>query len=175
MKVYKKLLVFLLISITLISTLFINVSAENIDYNRSFAINKDGVYEFYSYSSLGASPLWSTYIDYVQSYNNEIHFSKLGNFVIYGNNYLIDKANEIALLDKSIKASAGGGIYQLKPLYTVDANTVTFDSYIFGFDSPITYGEFKNALCIMDNQNDVVISGYYGNYHTYFKKTNKIV
>ena len=109
---FKKILMLLLLTITVLSLFTINSSAaDEVDYNKSFAINIDGEYTYYSFSFL-MNPTWENYIRYYKEANRTCEFDVVGNYIVYNNNVLLWQ-NDYVLKTDVIRASAGAGIYFL--------------------------------------------------------------
>ena len=130
----------LLIAITVISLFTINSSAaDEVDYNRSFAINIDGEYTYYSYSFL-SNPTWEDYIRYFNEQNRTCDFVIVGEYVAYKNNLLFWQNSYVNKTD-NIRAAAGSGIYKPDdfPLIQVNDDQLVFHAVFTYFNVTFQY------------------------------------
>ena len=124
---FKKILMLLLIAITVISLFTINSSAaDEVDYNKSFAINIDGEYTYYKIDFLNNASTWEDYLRFYKEQNLSCEFDIVGNYIVYNDNVLLWQNNYVLKTDV-IRPSAGAGIYYLdtQPLFLVDDNRLT--------------------------------------------------
>ena len=161
---FKKIWMLLLIAITVISLFTINSSAaDEVDYNKSFAINIDGEYTYYKIDFLNNASTWEDYLRFYKEQNLTCEFDIVGNYIVYNDNVLLWQNNYVLKTDV-IRPSAGAGIYYLDsaPLFNVEDNQLIIHS-IFDRSHYITF------QYLIDNFEEFsYVSTKYGNiYVTY--------
>ena len=131
----------LLLTITVLSLFTVNSSAaDEVDYNKSFAINIDGEYTYYSFSFL-INPTWEDYIRYYKEANRTCDFVIVGDYVAFKNN-LLSWQNNYVHKDDTIRAAAGAGIYKFDnnfPLIQINGDQLVFHEVFTYFNINFQY------------------------------------
>ena len=160
---FKKIILVALLSVFIFSIFSINCFAEEVDYNRSFAIDNGGEYEYYSYAFLSGNVTWNDYINKRTELYGDCEFSILGNYVIHKNSILVDYNGLYVNPSDYIKAAAGRGIYTLSHnLISVENNVITFHEVFESFG--ITFGELLKFNNVYP---EFSVYGAYSQYITY--------
>ena len=158
---FKKILMLLLLTITVLSLFTINSSAaDEVDYNKSFAITIDGEYTYYSFSFLN-NPTWEDYIRYYNEQNRSCDFVIVGEYVAFKNNLLLWQNNYV-YKDDAIRAAAGSGIYKLvdTPLIQINGDQLVFSEVFTYFNINFQYliDNFENFGYVATKYGDLYVT-----------------
>ena len=138
----KKIIIFSILILIIISISTVNIYAAEVDYNQTFQLKVDGTYEYYPLYGM-SSPTWSKYIEVYNGQNGTTLFTILDSYVIYKGSFVIDRSGAYVQDDDPVSAAAGAGQYSLKPVYTVENNVLKISTVL---DSMITFGQFISAM-----------------------------